>query len=117
MADLINQTPEEAWAKSWGCVECHKESHDPHMSEALQIGCTDCHGGNANTTMKEIGHVHPRFPDAWPSSANPARNYTVLNHEYPEFVRFVNPGDLRVAHISCGMSGCHPKETLEVKRA
>ncbi|MDA0809877.1 MAG: hypothetical protein O2983_08980 [Planctomycetota bacterium] len=117
MADLINQTPEEAWAKSWGCVECHKESHDPHMSEALQIGCTDCHGGNANTTMKEIGHVHPRFPDAWPSAANPARNYTVLNHEYPEFVRFVNPGDLRVAHISCGMSGCHPKETLEVKKS
>lgn len=115
--DLIRQTKEEAWAKSWGCVECHKESHDPHYSKALHIGCTDCHGGNANTTMKEIGHVHPRFPDAWPSSANPARTYTLLNHEYPEFIRFVNPGDLRVAHISCGMSGCHPKETLEVKKS
>src|ERR1700677_2991774 len=23
---------------------------------------------------------------------------------------FVNPGDLRVAHISCGTSGCHPSE-------
>ena len=35
MADLINQTPEEAWAKSWGCAGCHKESHDPHMSLSL----------------------------------------------------------------------------------
>ena len=27
-------------------------------------------------------------------------SYTLLNHESPEFIRFVNPGDLRVAHIS-----------------
>src|SRR5204863_8713144 len=31
-----------------------------------------------------------------------------LNHEAPEFVRFVNPGDLRIAHIACG--NCHQKE-------
>ena len=37
-------------------------------------------------------------PEAWDSSANPVRSYTLLNHESPEFVRFVNPGDLRVAH-------------------
>ncbi|HLW67244.1 MAG TPA: hypothetical protein VKS79_18160, partial [Gemmataceae bacterium] len=55
-------------------------------------------------------HVWPRFPDAWPSSANPIRSYTLLNHESPDFIRFVNPGDLRVAHISCGTSGCHGKE-------
>ena len=40
-----------------------------------------------------------RFPEAWRPSANPVRSYTLLNHESPEFVRFVNPGDLRVAHI------------------
>jgi len=33
-----------------------------------------------------------------------------LNNESPEFIRFVNPGDLRVAHISCGTAGCHAKE-------
>src|SRR6202008_260616 len=27
------------------------------------------------------------------------------------------PGDLRVAHISCGTSGCHPKETLQVRKS
>ena len=29
----------------------------------------------------------------------------------------MNPGDLRVAHISCGNVGCHPKETLQVKKS
>jgi len=115
--DLMRQTPEEAHAKSWGCIGCHRDSHDPHMSSALNIGCTDCHGGNAGTTMKEIGHVHPRFPDAWCSSANPVRSYTLLNHENPEFVRFVNPGDLRTAHLSCGTAGCHPTETLQVRKS
>ena len=38
------------------------------------------------------------------------RSYTLLNHESPEFIRFVNPGDFRIAHISCGTAGCHPKE-------
>ncbi len=30
---------------------------------------------------------------------------TLLNHEKPEFIRFVNPGDLRVAEQACGL--CH----------
>ena len=41
-------------------------------------------------------------PMPGPVPANPVRSYTLLNHESPEFIRFVNPGDLRVAHISCG---------------
>ncbi|MCA9169354.1 MAG: hypothetical protein KDB23_16890, partial [Planctomycetales bacterium] len=53
--------------------------------------------------------------EAWRTSANPVRSYTLLNHEDPEFIRFVNPGDLRVAHISCGQ--CHPNETLAVKKS
>jgi hypothetical protein len=115
--NLIGQTQQEAHAKSWGCVSCHKDSHDPHYKDTIALGCTDCHGGNANTKMKEIAHIHPRFPDAWPKSANPVRAYALLNHEDPKFIRFNNPGDLRVAHISCGTIGCHPKETLQVKKS
>ena len=59
---------------------------------------------------KEAAHVRPRFPQFRPTGGNPVRSYTLLNHEAPEFVRFVNPGDFRVAHICCGTAGCHPRE-------
>src|SRR5205809_886002 len=64
----------------------------------------------ATAADKALAHVPPRYPQFWPTSANPVRSYALLNHESPEFVRFVNPGDLRVAHISCGTAGCHPQE-------
>ncbi len=62
-----------------------------------------------------MAHVLPNFPNAWPASGNPVRSYTLLNHESPEFIRFKNPGDLRVAHISCGV--CHQREVLEVRKS
>ncbi len=110
-------------AKSRGCVSCHTKSDAPsmHVSPAVRLGCTDCHGGNAGVTgnpglprddpayagARDSAHVLPRFPKAWhyPSSANPQRSYTLLNREAPEFVRFVNPGDYRIARESCG--SCH----------
>src|SRR5207247_500921 len=107
---LIHQTADEAHTKSWGCLECHRNVGDMHQTSSMHLGCIDCHGGNAATTNKLRAHVLSRFPDVWASSANPVRSYTVLNHECPDFVRFVNPGDLRIAHISCGTAGCHPKE-------
>src|SRR5262245_2016396 len=115
--ELLRQPKQVADAKSVGCIQCHKETHDPHFGPgritSFHLGCVDCHGGDPNATTKEHAHVAPRFPDAWRSSANPIRSYTLLNHEAPEFVRFVNPGDLRIAHISCGTSGCHQKEVLQ----
>ncbi len=107
---LMEQTDEQQAAKSNGCIQCHQNVGDPHGKATLKIGCTDCHGGNANTTDKHQAHVAPRYPEYWPTSGNPVRSYALLNHESPEFVRFVNPGDLRIAHISCGTAGCHPKE-------
>ena len=109
---LMSQTLEQAVAKSAGCIECHKDARDPHdrSTTTINLGCVDCHGGCATATTKHEAHVHPRFPDAWSSSANPVRSYALLNHESPEFIQFVNPGDLRVAHLGCGTSGCHPKE-------
>ncbi|HAB11068.1 MAG TPA: hypothetical protein DCE47_05205, partial [Planctomycetaceae bacterium] len=114
---LLGQSLAEESAKSQSCVGCHKTVGDPHGSQALNLGCTDCHGGDATSPVKDVAHVQPRHPAAWNSSANPIRSYTLLNHERPEFIRFVNPGDLRVAHQSCGTTGCHPRETLEVKKS
>ncbi len=108
--DLSQQSAADAERKSVGCIQCHQGSQDPHGKATVKLGCTDCHGGNAETVVKEFAHVNPRFPEAWRSTGNPVRSYTLLNHESPEFTMFVNPGDLRVAHISCGTSGCHPGE-------
>ncbi len=55
----------------------------------------------------EKAHVLPAYPDRWmyPASRNPEGSYADLTAESPEFVRFINPGDLRIAEESCG--ACH----------
>lgn len=115
--DLSKQTAEEAAAKSWGCVQCHTGSRDPHFKDTVQLGCIDCHGGDPTTTDQNAAHVAPCFPSAWSGSANPQRTYTLLNRESPAFIRFINPGDLRIAHLSCGTTNCHGGETLQVKKS
>jgi len=115
--ELMKQAKPDAERKSWGCVRCHQGVGDMHNKSTVTLGCTDCHGGDASSIDKNKAHVHPRFPNAWANSGNPVRSYTLLNHERPEFVRFVNPGDLRVAHISCGTSGCHAQDVLAVKKS
>jgi hypothetical protein len=116
--DLSKQTAEQAAAKSIGCISCHQDQHDPHgKPETVRLGCVDCHGGNPDTNDIMLAHVHPRFPEAWRGSENPPRSYTLLNEESPAFVRFVNPGDLRVAQASCGTMNCHGETVLQVKKS
>ncbi|WAT16831.1 hypothetical protein OZN62_07705 [Aurantiacibacter sp. MUD11] len=130
-----NQSWQQAVDKSEGCLTCHATSDAPvetglehtpllstmHASDAVVLGCTDCHGGNENVAgnpdlgfehpdyvaARDAAHVLPTYPDSWhyPSSANPERSYSLLNREAPEFVRFVNPSDYRVAREACG--ACH----------
>jgi hypothetical protein len=104
----IDQTTEQAEAKSAGCLECHRttDALSMHKSPNVVLGCTDCHGGNAKRGLTITqAHVPPQNPLLWPSSANPVNSSVLLNHESPEFIRFVNPGDLRVAQQACGL--CH----------
>ncbi len=109
------QSAAQAALKSHGCISCHQGVGDMHRSPNVRLGCTDCHGGDAHATTKHEAHVHSKHPEVWCSSANPQRSYTLLNHESPEFIRFVNPGDLRVAHESCG--GCHSSIVLQVQKS
>lgn len=77
-----------------------------HKAEHVVLGCTDCHGGNpARGLTKEQAHILPKNKEFWRTSANPPNSNAWLNHESPEFIRFINPGDLRVAQQACGL--CH----------
>lgn len=118
--DLMKQTQAAADAKSRACITCHQGVGDMHGKTTVHLGCVDCHGGNAQKEYPAPGSTRycpaapqSRNPHVWRSSANPVRSYTVLNHENPDFIRFVNPGDLRIAHISCGTTNCHPKEVMQ----
>lgn len=114
-ADLVRQTKEEANRKSAGCISCHGGIEKMHRSEAVRLGCTDCHGGNSEAKTMKDAHIHPKYPEEWKTSANPVRSYTLLNKEDPEFIKFVNPGDLRVANEACG--SCHAQEVLNVQKS
>ena len=103
----IDQTQAQADAKSAGCNECHARIEPMHAAEQnVVLGCIDCHGGNpAKGLKKEQAHIPPLHPEFWQNSANPPRSDIWLNHESPEFIQFMNPGDLRVADKACGL--CH----------
>jgi hypothetical protein len=113
--NLIDQTLDEAMRKSRGCLECHKGIDEPtmHAGPNVVLGCTDCHGGNPTPGLTQRkAHVEPRNPVFWQSSANPNDSSVLLNHESPEFIQFVNPGDLRVADRACGL--CHKESVNHV---
>ena len=103
------------WDTSQGeaCLSCHEGIEKAHP---VVESCTDCHGGDGTALKKENAHVP--IPDNWKSLydssglAKPAPDGFIKNmppdmlDELPvEYVRFINPGDLRAAPQACGE--CH----------
>ena len=117
-----------------GCVVCHVQTDSPHMHTAERnISCVDCHGGNARKeqqgkdalavaqypksdakflAVERAYHVQPSAAttNLWkkngqPSSGNPEIPGAQTLQENIDFIRFVNPGDLRAAKMACG--ACH----------
>jgi len=127
------QSEAAARSKTGGCLTCHEETDQISMHEnpGVILGCTDCHGGDTSArkpagskpgdaayrAVLDQSHVQPRFPKYWqyPKSATPPRSYTMLNLESPEFIRFINPSDYRVAREACG--ACHLPEILAAERS
>jgi hypothetical protein len=129
-ASFRGQSQEEADLKSSGCISCHTSSDEPtmHPTKTVHLGCTDCHGGNASVSAasgapmnspgynsaKEKAHVQPRDASFRNRSNLPERTFTKWLKESAEYIKFVNPGDLRVASETCGTLGCHAAETRAV---
>ncbi len=62
---------------------------------------------------KHQAHPTPRNAAYADSSANPVRPYTNWLKEDKEYIRFINPGDLRVVDETCG--NCHAREARAVQ--
>jgi hypothetical protein len=128
---LYSQTDDEVAAKSSGCRSCHTpmDTVNMHARPSVRIGCSDCHGGDPkisvppNTTsnspeyeqVKSHAHVQPRVLRDTRNGAEPVRAYTNWLKEDWEYVRFVNPGDLRIVSKTCGTSGCHVSEAQKAR--
>ena len=128
---LLLQSQADADRKSAGCLTCHTSTDSPtmHTTGTVRLGCTDCHGGNSEVriaagvvrtsleyqTAQQQAHPGRRKSSDTKSSANAVRAYTNWLQQDWDYVRFVNPGDLRVAEKTCGSSGCHSAEVRRVK--
>jgi hypothetical protein len=106
---LMTQSREAADAKSKGCLVCHQGIEKDHAKLNVQIGCTDCHGGDATAATKAAAHVPGLGP---PYDGSRATDW--LDQPFA-YVRFVNPGDLRVVDTTCGL--CHPNEAAATKKS
>ena len=125
------QSKEAADGKSTGCVSCHGQTEAPsmHPSGAVHLACVDCHGGKseiqrpagaeakseAYKQAAKQAHPQPKLSALWKSSANPVRAFADWLKEDKDFIKFVNPGDLRVAAETCGQVGCHVSEVRAVR--
>jgi hypothetical protein len=116
--DLPNPDVDEVEPSEAGCVGCHRPLvgggervgiEDAHPPVALS--CTDCHGGDPGASTRAEAHVSPGGGAAY------LRNLTSdeLDSVDPAYLRFVNPGDLRIADQTCGQFGCHPEHVENVK--
>jgi hypothetical protein len=128
---LLRQSQADVDRKNSGCVSCHTSTDEPsmHPTGTVRLACIDCHGGDSTATLppetnskapeyeqiKNRAHVQSNDPALAGQSGNPQRLYTKWLRESYEYVRFVNPGDLRVAAETCGTAGCHAPEVMKVK--
>ncbi|HEY0704130.1 MAG TPA: hypothetical protein VGD60_15275 [Candidatus Acidoferrales bacterium] len=127
----LGQSQADVDRQNTGCISCHVSTDEPsmHPTRTVRLACTDCHGGDTSVVaqtgadpktpeyeqLKKRAHPQPNDPALANTSANPQRLYTKWLRESYEYVKFVNPGDLRVAAETCGANGCHTPEVLKVK--
>lgn len=118
------------------CMLCHNGSlendysgpgiENPHpFAGAAEIQCTGCHGGNPNGTDVLTSHVPPPpqvgdrefqrtnarayFNRLTLAGMDKFPDYSVDGHTYTalDYLKFINPGDLRVTTAGQGCGSCH----------
>ncbi len=114
-AGLMSQSAQVADEKSVGCLTCHDGVEKPHASQIVRLGCTDCHGGDAVATTKELAHISSGDRQRDNAATTPADDNADWLRQRFEYVRFVNPGDLRVAESTCGH--CHEQHTYNTRKS
>lgn len=128
------------------CMQCHNGAQAPDYSGpglenphpfpgATEIDCHTCHGGNPDGQTPELAHVPPppQIGDEQFQTTNRQAyfnaltltgldkfpDYTVGGQTYTslDYLRFVNPGDLRVTAqgVSCGQ--CHSDHSDSVSNS
>lgn len=105
------------------CVTCHEGIERIHATIEAD-SCVVCHGGDASALEKERAHVPPpanyaaiRGDGLPPAPVGYIKDFAPnqLDQLPPEYVRFINPGDLRAAEATCGQ--CHAGKADSVKRS
>jgi len=133
-------TVEERVDHRSNCLVCHQPRaedgaivgiEEAHPWESLT--CTQCHGGEAFVCDGTLGGdaTSPTCDGDWvydktrahvpPDADFPEflRNLSAaeLDAVDPAYLRFINPGDLRVADQSCASADCHPNTLGAVERS
>jgi mono/diheme cytochrome c family protein len=107
--------PSPLQASNGTCVSarCHAGMDDPHRTDMLR--CVDCHGGNPNVPepktddpkawLAMMRRAHVAMPKG--VTAKQMGIVAFLDRLPSDYIRFVNPSDLRVAERTCGQAECH----------
>ena len=108
------------------CLSCHEGAEPIHEEGIAPTECVICHGGDGEALTYEEAHVLPPAnywevrgtglpvaPEGYIKDFAPDQ----LDQMPVEYVRFINPGDLRAAGDTCGSAGCHEGMTEMVERS
>jgi hypothetical protein len=119
---------------STSCVNCHglASAQNPNGIESSHpwnpLSCVVCHGGDGSKSTEEEAHVPmPKELAAPGSSRLPDREQ--YENRYlamagverftggEEWLRFMNPGDLRIVDKTCAAAACHQGAGEKVRRS
>jgi len=113
------ESAKEAKSASAGCISCHTSTDEASMHPTGTVTPRLCDVSRAAIRKVSVAAAcrwtrrstrprrrrrtrRPRVSELWKSAANPERAYTKWLEESPEYIQFVNPGDLRVVDKTCG---------------